>query len=258
MGKRLFCFRARRELPPSTLQRGDPSTQSILPVVVAPSETCTARSSLCPDERNDNEADETAIAAAAATPSSPWEETAGVQLALPMGEPACQCPPVHTEKVTGDVVQRRQRHNFISARHTGLDGAAETEEADTDWLDLDVIDTTFVEGHIDLLKYARPFLSKARSFRLIDWIITTNQPFCRAKQGINCVVCTLCIGISAFRFLFVCRHSFYQINREIVDDLREIIVNGIRAHGRVSRLDRRRGNVFCFRVAPASVKSLYG
>ncbi|KAF8820802.1 hypothetical protein IE077_002808 [Cardiosporidium cionae] len=72
------------------------------------------------------------------------------------------------------------------------------------WLDLDVIDTTFVETHTDFLK-----------------------------------------------------HCFYQVSREIMDDIREIIVSGLRAKERVARLDRRRGNVFCFRVAPANVRSLY-
>ncbi|ANQ09287.1 Uncharacterized protein PCOAH_00032970 [Plasmodium coatneyi] len=72
------------------------------------------------------------------------------------------------------------------------------------WLDMDVIDTTFVETNVDFLK-----------------------------------------------------HSFYQVKREIMDDIREVLISNIRAHERVSRLDRRRGNVFVLRVAPAGVGSLH-
>ncbi|GAW81657.1 hypothetical protein, conserved [Plasmodium gonderi] len=72
------------------------------------------------------------------------------------------------------------------------------------WLDMDVIDTTFVETNVDFLK-----------------------------------------------------HSFYQVKREIIDDIREVLISNIRAHERVSRLDRRRGNVFVLRVAPAVVGSLH-
>ncbi|SBT37843.1 conserved Plasmodium protein, unknown function [Plasmodium ovale wallikeri] len=72
------------------------------------------------------------------------------------------------------------------------------------WLDMDVIDTTFVETNVDFLK-----------------------------------------------------HSFYQVKREIIDDIREVLISNVRAHERVSRLDRRRGNVFVLRVAPAGVGSLH-
>lgn len=72
------------------------------------------------------------------------------------------------------------------------------------WLDMDVIDTTFVETNVDFLK-----------------------------------------------------HSFYQVKREIIDDIREVMISNVRAHERVSRLDRRRGNVFVLRVAPAGVGSLH-
>ncbi|CDJ40509.1 hypothetical protein ETH_00019725 [Eimeria tenella] len=83
--------------------------------------------------------------------------------------------------------------------------AAAAAATESNWLDLDVIDTTFVEGHMDFLK-----------------------------------------------------HSIYQANREVMDDIREVIVKGARASARRARLERRRGNVFCFRVAPAAVRSLYG
>ncbi|KEG02517.1 conserved Plasmodium protein, unknown function [Plasmodium vinckei vinckei] len=72
------------------------------------------------------------------------------------------------------------------------------------WLDMDVIDTTFVETNVDFLK-----------------------------------------------------HSFYQVKREIIDDIREILISNVRAHERVSRLDRRRGNVYVLRIAPAGVGSLH-
>uniref|UniRef100_A0A0G4H1T9 Transmembrane protein n=1 Tax=Chromera velia CCMP2878 TaxID=1169474 RepID=A0A0G4H1T9_9ALVE len=52
------------------------------------------------------------------------------------------------------------------------------------------------------------------------------------------------------------RHAFYNMNREIVEDLREIITSRRRAKDRTSRLDRREGNVWVFRVAPPYVKSV--
>ncbi|KAK1442888.1 ABC transmembrane type-1 domain-containing protein [Babesia gibsoni] len=53
------------------------------------------------------------------------------------------------------------------------------------------------------------------------------------------------------------KHSLYQMKREIMDDLREVILMKIRADQRHTRLDRRRGNVFVFRVAPAAVNHLF-
>ncbi|ORM40829.1 uncharacterized protein BXIN_2241 [Babesia sp. Xinjiang] len=54
------------------------------------------------------------------------------------------------------------------------------------------------------------------------------------------------------------KHSLYQMKREIMDDMREVILMKIRADQRQTRLDRRRGNVFVFRVAPAAVNHLFG
>lgn len=54
------------------------------------------------------------------------------------------------------------------------------------------------------------------------------------------------------------KHSLYQMKREIMDDLREVILMKIRADQRHTRLDRRRGNVFVLRVAPAAVNHLFG
>ncbi|GBE61440.1 erythrocyte membrane protein [Babesia ovata] len=53
------------------------------------------------------------------------------------------------------------------------------------------------------------------------------------------------------------KHSLYQMKREIMDDIREVILMKIRAEQRQTRLDRRRGNVFVFRVAPAAVNHLF-
>ncbi|AFZ79129.1 hypothetical protein BEWA_019750 [Theileria equi strain WA] len=54
------------------------------------------------------------------------------------------------------------------------------------------------------------------------------------------------------------KHSFYQMKREIMDDIREVILMHTRAEYRQTRLDRRRGNVYVFRVAPANVNNLFG
>jgi len=49
------------------------------------------------------------------------------------------------------------------------------------------------------------------------------------------------------------RHSYFNVNRHIIDDLREIIVETRKAHLRTSRLLHRRGNVFSFLAAPRRV-----
>lgn len=48
------------------------------------------------------------------------------------------------------------------------------------------------------------------------------------------------------------------MKREIMDDIREVILLGNRAEDRRYRLDRRRGNVHVLRIAPASVSQLLG
>jgi len=68
------------------------------------------------------------------------------------------------------------------------------------WLDLDIIDTSFVDGNME---------SK--------------------------------------------RHTFFAVNRDVIEDLRELICFKRRARYRVSRLDRRLGNVYTFRIAPGFV-----
>eukprot|EP00611_Tribonema_gayanum_P030171 TRINITY_DN8305_c0_g1_i1.p2 TRINITY_DN8305_c0_g1~~TRINITY_DN8305_c0_g1_i1.p2 ORF type:complete len:175 (+),score=87.45 TRINITY_DN8305_c0_g1_i1:3-527(+) len=76
----------------------------------------------------------------------------------------------------------------------------EEEEAE-DWLDMDVIDTTWLENNIHSM-----------------------------------------------------RHSFFNINPTIVDDLRELIVHHRRAEDRV-QVTHKFNNVFSFMVAPNSVKN---
>eukprot|EP00922_Rhytidocystis_sp_ex-Travisia-forbesii_P003432 GHVS01005002.1.p1 GENE.GHVS01005002.1~~GHVS01005002.1.p1 ORF type:complete len:1134 (-),score=178.85 GHVS01005002.1:997-3987(-) len=53
------------------------------------------------------------------------------------------------------------------------------------------------------------------------------------------------------------RHMFFNLNREVIDDLRELVLQRKRAFQRTSRLDRREGNVWVYRVAPSFLKSLY-
>ena len=49
------------------------------------------------------------------------------------------------------------------------------------------------------------------------------------------------------------RHNSFNLNRSLVDDLREVIVEGKRAAQRRSRLVRRAGNVFTFLQPPSHV-----
>lgn len=72
------------------------------------------------------------------------------------------------------------------------------------WLDLDVIDTTYVDQNVHLL-----------------------------------------------------RHSYWNINKEIIEDMREMLVGRKRAAMRSARLDRKVGNVFMYRVAPSCLTSLF-
>ena len=49
------------------------------------------------------------------------------------------------------------------------------------------------------------------------------------------------------------RHNYFNINRWLVDDLREIFVTQKRASQRTSRMIHRGGNVYNFLAAPAHV-----
>ncbi|PFH32079.1 hypothetical protein BESB_020200 [Besnoitia besnoiti] len=53
------------------------------------------------------------------------------------------------------------------------------------------------------------------------------------------------------------RHSYWPLNREIIEDIRELVVTRKRARQRTSRLDRREGNVWVYRVAPSSLTSIF-
>ncbi|EFJ46044.1 hypothetical protein VOLCADRAFT_48360, partial [Volvox carteri f. nagariensis] len=49
------------------------------------------------------------------------------------------------------------------------------------------------------------------------------------------------------------RHTHFALNREILDDLWEVVVMGRRAAQRTSRLDHVTGNVYSLAVAPAFI-----
>jgi hypothetical protein len=49
------------------------------------------------------------------------------------------------------------------------------------------------------------------------------------------------------------RHCYFDLSREMVEDIRELIVNRIRARLRHSRLIMREGNLFDFLIAPSYV-----
>ena len=49
------------------------------------------------------------------------------------------------------------------------------------------------------------------------------------------------------------RHSAFNVNRMMVEDLRDIIVSRRRASDRQSRLVHKRGNLYCFMTTPAAV-----
>eukprot|EP01057_Protomagalhaensia_wolfi_P003379 Protomagalhaensia_wolfi_Nauph_80__3378@NODE_3432_length_802_cov_26_665793_g2695_i0_p1_GENE_NODE_3432_length_802_cov_26_665793_g2695_i0NODE_3432_length_802_cov_26_665793_g2695_i0_p1_ORF_typecomplete_len120_score13_79_NODE_3432_length_802_cov_26_665793_g2695_i0392751 len=92
------------------------------------------------------------------------------------------------------------RRHWRSGRPSSRDGSPEGG----DWLDLDVVDTTFMDTNVHGL-----------------------------------------------------RHSFWSLNREIIEDFRELLVTRKRASQRTGRLDRRDGNVWVFRVAPSFLTSIF-
>ncbi|EOD29153.1 hypothetical protein EMIHUDRAFT_48908, partial [Emiliania huxleyi CCMP1516] len=49
------------------------------------------------------------------------------------------------------------------------------------------------------------------------------------------------------------RHNFWNINRWMIDDLRDILCTERRARHRPARMTRRSGNVWCFLAAPSYV-----
>lgn len=49
------------------------------------------------------------------------------------------------------------------------------------------------------------------------------------------------------------RHSAFNVNRMMVEDLHDVIANRKRAKFRLSRLVNKKGNLFCFMTTPAAV-----
>jgi len=54
------------------------------------------------------------------------------------------------------------------------------------------------------------------------------------------------------------RHCFFNINREVVNDLRDIVTLRLPAAQRRNFLERREGNVFTYRAAPGELSSIFG
>lgn len=97
------------------------------------------------------------------------------------------------------------RFNSYSGRRDSLGGdGREEDEERIEWLDVDVIDTTFIDQNVHAL-----------------------------------------------------RHSFWNLNREIIEDVRDLLVTRKRARQRTGRLDRRDGNVWVYRVAPSFLTSIF-
>ena len=49
------------------------------------------------------------------------------------------------------------------------------------------------------------------------------------------------------------RHNYFNVNRYMIDDIREVIATKRRAHLRTGRLTHRRGNVWSFLAAPKHI-----
>ncbi|EAN30970.2 hypothetical protein TpMuguga_03g00235 [Theileria parva strain Muguga] len=67
------------------------------------------------------------------------------------------------------------------------------------------------------------------------------------------VIDTTCLGSNVHAL----RHSYWFLNREVIEDLRDLIVNRKRAQDRTSRLDRSLGNTWVYRVAPSNMDTLF-
>ncbi|XP_954926.1 uncharacterized protein TA03480 [Theileria annulata] len=67
------------------------------------------------------------------------------------------------------------------------------------------------------------------------------------------VIDTTCLGSNVHAL----RHSYWFLNREVIEDLRDLIVNRKRAQDRTSRLDRSLGNTWVYRVAPSNLDTLF-
>ncbi|UKK02212.2 hypothetical protein MACK_001567 [Theileria orientalis] len=104
---------------------------------------------------------------------------------------------------------------------------------------------------------ARPSLTKYRKTKNIFWSSRSDsgpQSYENKNLWLDMDVIDTSMIDTNVDFL---KHSFYQVKREIMDDIREVILLHTRADHRQSRLDRRRGNVYVFRVAPGDVRKLF-
>eukprot|EP01053_Blabericola_migrator_P006721 Blabericola_migrator_1__6720@NODE_33_length_18162_cov_161_418900_g29_i0_p1_GENE_NODE_33_length_18162_cov_161_418900_g29_i0NODE_33_length_18162_cov_161_418900_g29_i0_p1_ORF_typecomplete_len1130_score209_68DUF900/PF05990_12/1_1e33Lipase/PF00151_19/0_0018DUF2457/PF10446_9/0_031Abhydrolase_6/PF12697_7/0_07Lipase_2/PF01674_18/0_052DUF676/PF05057_14/0_17Glyco_tranf_2_4/PF13704_6/8_4Glyco_tranf_2_4/PF13704_6/1_2e03Glyco_tranf_2_4/PF13704_6/1_5e04Glyco_tranf_2_4/PF13704_6/1_2e04Glyco_tranf_2_4/PF13704_6 len=105
------------------------------------------------------------------------------------------------DECTEDPKLRRRHHHW---RRFKTSSRGPGDDVGVEWLDIDVIDTTFMDTNVHGL-----------------------------------------------------RHSFWSLNREIIEDFRELLVTRKRATQRTGRLDRRGGNVWVFRVAPSFLTSIF-
>ncbi|EKX73023.1 conserved hypothetical protein [Theileria equi strain WA] len=67
------------------------------------------------------------------------------------------------------------------------------------------------------------------------------------------VIDTTCLGSNVHAM----RHSYWFLNREVMEDLRDLIVSRKRAEQRTSRLDRSLGNAWVYRVAPVNINTIF-
>ncbi|OEH79799.1 hypothetical protein cyc_01400 [Cyclospora cayetanensis] len=68
------------------------------------------------------------------------------------------------EKILADVAPSLVAEDTAGGKYTGREVGGERESGDSNWLDIDIIDTTFVEGHIDLLKVSVGGFNRWRCF----------------------------------------------------------------------------------------------
>ncbi|UKJ90252.2 hypothetical protein MACJ_001184 [Theileria orientalis] len=90
---------------------------------------------------------------------------------------------------------------------------------------------------------SRPSLNKYRKTKHIFWSSRSDsgpQSYENKNLWLDMDVIDTSMIDTNVDFL---KHSFYQVKREIMDDIREVILLHTRADHRQSRLDRRRGNV---------------
>lgn len=116
----------------------------------------------------------------------------------------CKNPPKFMNTVSFFHINGHGNNNASASSSTSALAAAAADESVVEWLDLDVIDTTFMDQNVHAM-----------------------------------------------------RHTFWNLNREIIEDIRELMVTRKRARQRIGRLDRRERNVWVYRVAPSFLTSLW-